>query len=480
MRRLAAFLLALAAGTPYAQQVAAPAADPAASIRAYDEFRPHALLSWHPLRREMLVRRHAEGIDRVHLVAEPGTLPPALTAIAEDATAAFQPTHGDYFVIPVDGRLQRFDIATRALTPLGPEDARAGAGAWNRKGDRFAYFAENAAGTELRIVDPLAPRSDRALARMADGAWSGLRFSEDGLRLVALQSGAANAGHLWTFDVASGRRHRVTRAAQGEPGAYGPASFSRDGRSLFTLSARGGERRRLVQLSLADGRERVLTAHNAHDVDDFAVSFDAERIAFVTDENGSHVLRFLDTRSLQEQPRPALFDGVIGGLAWRRGSPEMGFHITSARSAGDVFSYDVKANRFTRWTNGNNPAVNTRDLAEPRIVKWLTADGRQVTGLHYHPPSRFAGRRPVIVSLPASPGSPPRAGFIGRDNYLVSELGVAMIFPRFRDAASAAKDLEALRVWIGSQPDLDAGKVIVRDPAMPFEEALAAAQRALQ
>lgn len=467
-------------------------AEIARKLKPYGEFRPHGLMSWHPLRREMLVRQRLDATNQVHLVTEPGTTPQPLTDFPNAVgSASFQPTRGDYFIFPIgEGgdeafRLNRFDIATRTVTPLSPEGERADDVAWNRKGDRVVYTTVlvdrnnpgRTARTALHLVDPMKPRSDRVLARMGGGGWTGLGFSEDGRRLAMVEYVSVNQSHLWVLDIATGKMRRVTRPGKDEPVSYSEPHFARDGRTLFATSDRSGEFRRLVQIDLADGKERVLTAHLAYDVDQVAVSFDAERIAFTTNERGSHVLRFIDLRSLKEQPRPALIDGVIGGLAWRQGSNEVGFHIASARSAGDVFSYDVKANRFTRWTNGNNPEMNTNDFAEPRIVRWPSFDGREMTGLHYHPPKRFEGKRPVIVSIHGGPESQAKAGFIGRNNYFVGELGIAVIYPNVRGSTGfgksfakldngrrredSVKDIGALLDWIRAQPDLDGDRVMV-------------------
>jgi dipeptidyl aminopeptidase/acylaminoacyl peptidase len=279
------------------------------------------------------------------------------------------------------------------------------------------------------------------------------------------------------MDIATGKKRRVSAPARDEPVAYTEPWFSRDGRGLILTSDRGSEFRRLAYMSIADGKERVLTAHLRHDIEDMEISFDANLIAFVTNEAGAHVLRFMDLKALKELPRPALVSGVIGGLAWRRNSAEIGFHITSARSAGDVFSYDQKEHRLTRWTNGNNPEVNTSEFVEPRVVRWLSFDGLEITGLHYHPPARFQGKRPVFVSIHGGPASLARPTFIGRNNYLVNELGIAIIYPNVRGSLGfgktflklddgmkredSVKDIGTLLDWIAQQPDLDASRVIV-------------------
>ena len=229
-------------------------------------------------------------------------------------------------------------------------------------------------------------------------------------------------------------------------------------------------------IDAASGKERVLTGHIQHDVDQFDVSFDVSKIAFTTNENGGHVLRLLDTVTLKEQPRPSLFEGVIGGLEWRARSPEVGFHITSARSAGDVFSYDYRTNSVTRWTNGNNPAVNTSEFPEPRVIRWKSFDGREITGLYYAA-ARFTGKRPVVINIHGGPEGQARASFIGRNNYFPVEMGVALIYPNVRGSAGfgktflkldngklredSVKDIGALLDWIRGQPGLDADRVMI-------------------
>lgn len=466
-------------------------AELAEKLAPYGDFRAHAMLSWHPLRREMLVLRRLTATNQIHLVTEPGVTPVALTDFPDAVSGArFEPTRGDYFLfLRAEGgnevfRIFRQDVATREVTALSPEGERAAMFAFSRKGERIVYTTQpvdrnnpaRSARTLVHVMDPLRPASDRVLARLDGGGWMGFRFSEDGRRLVFVEYKSANQSHLWVMDVASGKKRRVTPDSR-EPVFYGETHFSKDGRGLFTTSDRGSEFRRLAYLPLTGGREKVLTARHEFNVDDYDISFDANRIAFVTNENGSDVLRFIDTTTMKELPRPPLVQGVIAGLHWRRKSTELAFHMSSARSAGDVFSYDVKANKLTRWTNGNNPNLNTSAFVEPRLVKWKSFDGLEITGFHYQPPASFTGKRPVIVSIHGGPESQARPGFIARNNYFVNELGVAIIYPNVRGSAGfgktflkldngmkredSVKDIGALLDWIAGQPDLDASRVLI-------------------
>ena len=465
-------------------------------VAPYNDFRPSRLYSWHPIRRELLVGQRLKNTLQVHRVPEPGAALEPLTDFRDTVGyATWQPVTGDYFVFPrAEGgnetfRLYRQDMPSKTVTALSPEGERAGVGgAWSRKGDRAVYTTQpvdrnnpdKAVWTKIHVIDPLKPGTDKVVATLDGGGWLGPSFSEDGKQVVLVEYKSANESHLWVLDVATGKKRRVTPVAKkGEEVSWRKPRFSKDGKAIFATTDKGSEFQRLVHLPLASGKEQVLTGAYAFDVDDYEISFDANRIAFVTNERGSHVLRFIDLATKKELPRPPLFDGVISGLQWRPKSDEVGFTVTSARSAGDVFSYDLKSSRLARWTNGNNPAINTSEFVEPKLVKWKSFDGLEVTGFLYQPPAaKYSGKRPVVINVHGGPEAQARAGFIGNNNYLVNELGVAMIFPNVRGSSGfgktflkldngrkredSVKDLGALLDWIKAQPDLDGDRIQVR------------------
>jgi protease II len=464
----------------------------AAKINPYAEFRPHGLLSWHPQRREVLVRRRLNATTQVHLVTEPGAAPQPLTDFSDAVgNAAYQPTSGSYFLFArASGgdevfRIYRQDIATKAVTPLSPEGVRASAPVWNRQGDLIVYATqpidrnnpERTARTSIHVMDPVRPASDRVLATLEGGGWEQFAFSENSDQIAFVEFVSINEGYIWVMDLRTGQRRRITPAPGGEIVAYDSPRFSKDGKSIFALSDRASEYRRLVMIPVAGGKERVLTANIEHNVDAFDISFEANRIAFLTNEGGSSVLNFMDLTTFKQQSAPSLPRGVIGGLQWRLKSTEIGFHMSSSRSAGDVYSYDVKSSKVTRWTNGASPELDASAFTEPRFIKWKSFDGLDITGFHYHPPARFTGKRPVVVSIHGGPEAQFRPGFIGRANYYLNELGVAMIYPNVRGSAGfgksflkldngkkredSVKDIGALLDWIKEQPDLDATRVSI-------------------
>lgn len=477
----------------------------AARAAPYTEFNPSTLVDWHPQRREILVRRRHGDIAQLHRVAEPGAPPEPVTTHAEPvAGGRYAPGTGDWVVYSSGRggdeawRLHRLELATGAAQPLSPADLRAGAPVFDPKGERLLYTTQGLdrsdpareSRTTLHLVDPKAPESGRVLAVLPGVGWCAFRFSPDGRRLAFVERKSAREAHLWIMEVATGKRRRLTTPGKDGPVYYADPHFAPDGKSLYAISDRGSEYRRVAWIDVASGRETALAANLAHDVEDLALSAKARRLAFVTNEAGAHVLRFLDLATRKETPRPALVSGVISGLQWRADGSEIAFTHASSRSPGDVFSYDLTAHRVTRWTNGNSPALNAAAFPEPRVIRWRSFDGREITGLYYHPPSRFEGVRPVVIDVHGGPEAQARAGFLGRNNYLVNELGIALIRPNVRGSPGfgktflalddgrlredAVKDLGALLDWVRAQPGLDAERVLVTGGSDGGDLALAA------
>ena len=479
-----------------------------AKVRAYTDFKPASIVAWHPTQSAVLMRTRLNNTLQLHLVSSPGMKPVPLTDFADAVSgASFEPKNGAYILFEkANGgdevfQIFRLDLASKSVTPISDPKERASAPSWNRQGDRIIYTtttidrnnASRMPVTKLVMSDPLKPDTAKTIATFDGGRWFNFRFSPDDKTLVFSEYISANQSHLWTMNIASGEKRRVTpeKNEANVPVFYGPARFSRDGKKLFTTSDRDSEYRRLVMIDLATSEEKVLTPKLPHDVSEFSVSTRAKRIAFITNEDGASVLRFLDLNTLAELPRPALLPGEISGLRWKGGGEddigdadsstaggELAFNVTSARSPGDVYSWNIGTTKITRWTNSASPTLNPLDFAEPKLVRWKSFDGLMISGFLYQPDAKkFPGKRPVLINIHGGPEAQARAGFIGRNNYMINESGFAMLYPNVRGSSGfgktflamdngvkredSVKDIGALLDWIKEQPDLDAAKVLV-------------------
>src|SRR5262249_52692307 len=144
------------------------------------------------------------------------------------------------------------------------------------------------------------------------------------------------------------------------------------------------------------------------------------------------VLHVMDTASGRETRVPGISLGTIQSLRWHKNGRDLAFGFSGSRSPADVYSYDADSGKVERWTESEAGGLNPGTFSEPELVRWKSFDGKTISGFLYKPPARFSGKRPVVINIHGGPEGEARPGFIGRSNYFVNELGVAMIYPNVR------------------------------------------------
>jgi dipeptidyl aminopeptidase/acylaminoacyl peptidase len=457
----------------------------AEAVGRYTEFRSASFQDWHPGRREILIGTRFADVVQIHAVRAPGADRHQLTFFPDRVLVArYQPTTGAYIVLQRDvggsefNQLYRFDPRSGTATLLTDGKSKNDLGPWSNDGTRIAYRStrRNGTDTDIYVMDPANPSTDRRVLEVQGGGWTPLNWSPNDKTLLVAQDVSVNESHLWLVDVATGAKTPLTTPGE-SPVSYQGGEFGRDGKGVYTSSDEGSEFRRLIYIDLTTKLHRVITHAPKWDVEAFDLSRDGKKLAYVTNEDGVSHLHITDAFGEQVVRVPALPVGVLGALAWRRDSRELGFTLSSARSPADVYSIDVAAGRVDRWTESETGGIDPSTFVQPALVHWQGTDGLTLSGFLYRPGSKFSGRRPVIIDIHGGPEGQTRPGFLGRVNYFIDELGVAVIFPNIRGSTGYGKtfvaadngvkrigayqDIGALLDWIGKQPDLDAGHVMV-------------------
>ncbi|MGA8215391.1 MAG: S9 family peptidase [Candidatus Sulfotelmatobacter sp.] len=456
------------------------------TVGRYSEFRAAFFASWHPTKRELLIQTRFADTTQVHQVKLPGGARTQLTFFPDRVGGAtYQPVNGDSFLFTKDVgggeffQVYRYDLATGDTTLLTDGKSRNTGPRWSYQGDRIAFGSTRRSGNDVDIwvVNPTDPSSAHMVAQMEGGGWGVSDWSPDGKQLLVENYVSATESYLWLVDAASGKKDLLTPKAGSETVAYHNAWFAKDGKGVYLTSDQGSEFQRLVYMDLSSRKVSVLAPALNWDVDEVDISRDGRRIAFVANEDGISALHVLDTKTNKEVPVPKLPVGVIGGIEWRNNSRELAFSLSTASQPFDAYSVDTASGKVERWTFSETGGLNTSGFAEPQLIHWKSWDGRSISGFLYKPPAKFAGTHPVIIDIHGGPEGQVRPDFLGRDNYFINELGVAMIYPNVRGSTGygktfqtldngflregSYKDINSLLDWIQTQPDLDAGKVMI-------------------
>ena len=448
----------------------------------YNDIRAASLLDWHPAKREMLISTRFADVTQIHRVAMPGGARTQLTFFPDrTGSALYRPGAGESFAFSKDTgggefyQLFRFDTRSSAITLLTDGHSRNTAPVWSRDGSLLAYSStlRNGRDTDIYVMNPGDPQSARKVLEVEGGGWFPGAWSPDSQKIVVEDRRSVHDSSLYLVDVATGAKQLLTP----EEGSYGNVQFARNGKGLYLTTDRGSQFERVAFLDVTTKELTFLRPGQKWDAGELSLSEDGKRLAYVLNEDGFSRLVVTDTETKQDMTLPAVPRGVISGLRWHHNGRNLGFSLSAARQPSDVYSIDVEKGTLDRWTESETGGLNAQTFSEPELIHWKSFDGRMISGFLYLPSKRFTGPRPVIVNIHGGPEGQSLPSFIGRNNYYISELGVAMIYPNVRGSSGygktflaldnglkredSVKDIGALLDWIAGESRLDTKRILV-------------------
>jgi dipeptidyl aminopeptidase/acylaminoacyl peptidase len=490
---LALALIALPIAPALAQNVEKPAAlvadglpdvppELAQKTRPYMEFRTASFVGWHPSDRSMLIATRFANTNQIHRVAKPMAARTQISFEPEPVNVAtYAPETGDVLVVQKDvggGEFfQLYTLKDGQLTLLTDGKSRNGLNAWSHDGRLVGYSSTKRNGTDndLYVMDPRDPKSARMVAQVKGGGWAIAGFLPGNAQAVAAEYVSVAKSNPYLLDLATGAMtpigdHKKTIS-------YGAVEVAKDG-TLWVTSDEGSDFQRLGTLDIKTGKFTPRAPAENWDVDTFDIADDGSFIAYVVNEAGASRLKLLDPKTGAARTVSALPTGVIGGIDIAKWG-EIGLSLASARSATDAYSVDPQSLAVTRWTESETGGLDASKNAEPELVKVKSFDGQEVSGFLYRPdPSKFPGKRPLIVNIHGGPEAQSRPIFLGRNNYLLNEQGIAIFYPNVRGSTGygkrfvnldngpfkredSVKDIGAFMDALAKDPALDASRFAV-------------------
>lgn len=465
-----------------------PSAELSEKLDAYLNARQATPLGFSP-KGQLLISTRFGDVDQLHLVEQPAGERRQLTFLRDPIThAAFSPDPGrSAYVYLTDAG--GGDHAQLYYQRLGEPEAKLltsgkwanGAPLWSNAGREVAFFstARDGVSYDIDVVDPDAGSLPR-LAVSGDGAaWRPLDWSPDDRKLLVLKSVSVAEGYLYIVDLSSGQKREVDPS----PGkvAITDAKFSRDGQGVYWISDRDTEFAALRYVNVFSGEKTVISGPVSWDIEELALSRDGHYLAYVSNEAGIDKLNVLDLRTHQDLIPPRLpAPGIIGSLSFNADGSRLAFGFSASNRPRDAYVLDIAANRLDAWTHSEAGAVDPAKFVTPRLMQFPTFDrsdgkARQIPMYVYEPAT--SGPHPVLISLHEGPEGQFRPGFDPWLQYVVNELGYAVVAPNVRGSSGygknymalddgtlredAVKDVGALLVWLGLQGAYDAKHLVV-------------------
>lgn len=468
-------------GTASLQNVPAIPARVTAAVQRYQNYRTAQFEDWLPDGSLLIATRFGSS-QQIHRVVGPGADRTQLTFFSEPVEGAATIPKSDRFIVVRDtGGDEWFQIYTMGLTGspvlLTQPGTRNQAAVFSKDGKLLAWSRASKGSGDYAIMtaDPSDPASARVVYQ-GSGAISPQDISVDKASVLFTRDISNRESKLLLLDLVSGQAREIAPRAGKQ--LYRDPLFARDGRSVYVISDKGSDVRQLVELEIASGKTTVLTPGLKWGVDSYRVSADGRVLAYATNEDGFSRVVIQDLVTRRALPQPELPRGVLTGMGFSSDGTKLAFGISTATSAGDVWSWDVDGGGLTRWTNSELGELDPARLTEPELVHFKSFDGLSVPAFVYRSKGIAAGTRtPVIIDIHGGPESQTRPGWNPGAQYFTATLGATVILPNVRGSdgygnrylnldnaekrEDSVKDIGALIDWIATQPGLDKDRVAV-------------------
>lgn len=414
--------------------------------RPYFEYRTAGFSEWDPQTRAMYISTRFGDVSQLHSVAGPGAARTQLTFEAEPIRGvSVSPGKGDVKLVSKDigGNefYQIFRLEDGRLTMLTDGTSRNGLGAWMSDGSMVAFSStrRNGRDTDLYLMDPRDPSSTRLLAEREGGGWFVVDFSPDGRKALIGNYISVTNMELYHADVATGEITRLT--PEDKPVAFSGIQYAPDGR-LWVSSDEGADFKRLGVFDPATGQFQPVIAED-WDITGFDISEDGKTIAYVINAAGQSKLKLYDvatgaTRDVTIPP------GTLGGVEFAPWG-DIGLTLVSNRGAADAYSINPETLAFTRWTTSEMGGLEPNRNVLPELIEIESFDGEKMSGFLYAPdPARHPGPRPLLINVHGGPEGQSSATFLGRNNYMINDLGIAIFYPNVRGSTGYGKRFVSL------------------------------------
>ncbi|MCB9690939.1 MAG: S9 family peptidase [Alphaproteobacteria bacterium] len=451
-------------------------------LRQYQNARSASLVDFDASGGSVLVTTRFGETTQLHRVASPGAARTQLTFFDEPVyTVVPSPTDRDRVLLLRDvGGSEEYqvvllDLASGRTTTLSSGSGRCGDPVWSSDGRQVAWIQSDPEGTTRRAftMDPADPAS-RTERWKGEGAWSVADWFPGDDRLMLFQYVAADDGSIHELTLATGAVRQLNPSKKKI--SYHDVALAPDGQSVYVVSDMGEDRAGLWRMSTGKkAKPELLSKGVDAEVEDVVLSDDGALLAFTTNEDGRSRLMLKRVDGWSDVPVPDLPPGVLYGVDFDPSGQNVGLTLNRAAAPGDVYTFAVGQTSLVRWTSSEVGGLDPATFVEPEMFRYPAKDGLQIPAFVYRP--RGEGPHPVLINIHGGPEGQSRPYFSSSTQFWVNELGIAVVYPNVRGSVGFGRayhqadnglkrkdsvaDIGSLLDWIGTQDDLDAGRVAV-------------------
>ncbi|MFO0726067.1 MAG: alpha/beta fold hydrolase [Myxococcota bacterium] len=456
-----------------------------ARLGRYQNTRRADVVGWDPVTRGLYILTRFANATQLHRVDQPLGMRRQLTffdePIAEVEPSPSKDRPGVLLSMDKGGdenaQIYWLDGRTKRVTLLTDGTSKNGSMVWSDDSKRVVYTStrRNQRDFDLWALEPEQGKDSARMIYQAQGQWFPLDWSPSGDRLLVSHEISETKATLHVLMPEQGLIEEINPGPAGADVSFRSAVFSRDGQRVLYVSDAGGERRGLWIRDLRTHQDKLLSPDLRWDVDRLERTADRKLVAVLVNEAGYGKLRIYDLEANQWRPDPPLKKGVIGAVSFSPDGRSLAYTLESGQGPGDAWVLELTHGKSTRWTECEVGGLDPSTFHEPELIEVKSFDGKMIPAFLTRPST--PGPHPVVISIHGGPEAQARPYFSPFWEFLVSELGVAVLTPNVRGSTGygraytlldngekredSVKDIGAFLDWIQTQPELDASRVAV-------------------
>ncbi|HUO84814.1 MAG TPA: S9 family peptidase [Thermoanaerobaculia bacterium] len=340
-----------------------------------------------------------------------------------------------FYLISADGTNERQVLAPseafRVFGGLAPDGRRAVYSTTERNGVDF----------DLHLVD-LMTGASRMIRQGSFGLFAS-KWQPGGTRILVSETRGEDANDLHLLDIETGAME--TLFAPVDPSFYGSFQWLSDGSGFYMITNHQREHQAVALFDLAR-RELKFVWEPKRDVDDLALSSGERYLAWTENVGGFSELSVLDLSLRKRLEAPERLPQGVYQIDFAAHADELAVEVSGPQVPGDIWTWDLRRNRFRRATRSPEAGVLLSSAIAPVAVTFPAQDGVQIQGLLYlpHPQRVAAGSRPpVLVDVHGGPTSQARPSFQPVTQFLLTR-GIAVLDLNFRGSTGFGKSFARL------------------------------------
>lgn len=315
-------------------------------------------------------------------------------------------------------------------------------GNWSDDGNFLSFSSNenNQSGMDSYLYNMSTNSIELSIKNQGIGIITDINKTNDQFLLSRLASRGSN--DIYLIDNVS--KETLLTKHSGPGIFYG--EFSQNGEIYMASNL---DRDKIAFGKIQNWKIEILSENGESELDSFILNDSDSMAVLIWNVAGKNEISVFDLQNQKELRRLNLPVELIGGGEFSPDDRYFLFTGSGSKEPANIWLYDFESDTFKKLTDSPHPGINLEELVAPKLVKFKSFDGLELSGWVYEPKS---GEKPfpTVISYHGGPEGQSRPSFNYTFQALLSQ-GIAIFSPNVRGSSGFGKrfvnlDNGALRV----------------------------------